>query len=49
MGRSWRINEDDAGSYTEMRDVGGCELGMCYEVSCGGGLEVLEESEGSWP
>ena len=48
--RSKDDSEDDVVPDTEMGDVGGCELGMCKEVSWKEVVEgVLEDREGSWP
>ena len=45
MARHWeqlgRRSEDDVVPNTEIRDVGGCELGMCDEVSWEEVVEVL--------
>ena len=37
-----RSNEDDVVPDTEMGDVGGCELGMCDEVSWEEVVEILK-------
>ena len=46
MGRTWEeckdCSEDDVVPGTEMEDAGGCELGMCKEVSWKEVVEVLK-------